>query len=246
MAVTIRLTVGSVQDSINAVAAAAEVQSDTATVGRMVSSEQIANLQLNGRNPIFLASLVPGALRSNSISSFVFNMDNNVVINCARKEETNITFDGAPAVRTRSADVPIGVPDIDATQEVQILTASYNAEDIPSPGGLRGVAAEQNFWFTPASGGQPIFTAPAAGTFTTQRNRNLLHAPGFQSWNLSLAKQVALGERHRVQFRFEAFNWLNHPNWSAPGTNPRNLTTLGKVLSKNSERSLQMSLRYSF
>ena len=50
VAVAIRLTVGSVQESVNVVAAAAEVQSESATVGRMISSEQIANLQLNGRN----------------------------------------------------------------------------------------------------------------------------------------------------------------------------------------------------
>ena len=107
VAVAIRLTVGSVQESVNVVAAAAEVQSESATVGRMISSEQIANLQLNGRNPMFLASLVPGVVRTNSISSFVFNMDNQIVINGARKEETHITFDGAPAVRTRAAGVPI-------------------------------------------------------------------------------------------------------------------------------------------
>ncbi len=176
VAVAIRLTVGSTQDSVNVVAAAAEVQSETATVGRMVSAEQIANLQLNGRNPILLASLVPGVLRGNSISSFVFNMDNNVVINGARKEETNITFDGAPAVRTRSAGVPIGVPDIDSTQEVQILTASYNAEYGRASGGqiriitksgtkdfhgsfyeyIRNSALDANTWVRNASGSKDL------------------------------------------------------------------------------------------
>jgi len=31
-----------------------------------------------------------------------------------------------------------------------------------------------------------------------------------------LFKSFAITERHRVQFRAEAFNWLNHPNWAEP------------------------------
>ena len=43
--------------------------------------------------------------------------------------------DGAVGVRTRSNGTSIGVADVEATQEVQILTANYNAEYGRSSGG---------------------------------------------------------------------------------------------------------------
>src|SRR5207302_159311 len=42
--------------------------------------------------------------------------------------ENLITFDGAPATRTRSNGTSIGAADVDSTQEVQILTADYAPE----------------------------------------------------------------------------------------------------------------------
>jgi hypothetical protein len=48
-----------------------------------------------------------------------------------------------------------------------------------------------------------------------------------------------------VTFKFEAFNWINHPNWGGVDTNPT-AATFGKITGKSSERNLQLSLRYSF
>ena len=78
------------------------------------------------------------------------------------------------------------------------------------------------------------------------RLRNYFHNPGFQNWNIGSVQGV---RRHRtaqrVLLRAEAFNWLNHPNLSGFGSNPRSCT-FGKVTGKSSERNLQLSLRYSF
>lgn len=113
-----------------------------------------------------------------------------------------------------------------------------------------------NYWFRVSQSGQTcaapyndptkcVFTTPQAGTFNSQRVRNLLYAPGFQNHNLGLHKDFSITETQRITFRFEAFNWLNHPNWSGPETNPRN-ANFGKVTSKGSERELQFALRYQF
>ena len=56
-------------------------------------------------------------------------------INGARTQESLITYDGAPAVRTRSNGSAIGAADVDSTQEIQILTADYAAEYGRSSGG---------------------------------------------------------------------------------------------------------------
>jgi hypothetical protein len=47
--------------------------------------------------------------------------------------------------------------------------------------------ADRNFWFrTTNPDGSPIFTAPAPGTFSSQRNRNIVRGPGYQNWNLGI------------------------------------------------------------
>jgi len=118
----------------------------------------------------------------------------------------------------------------------------YNVTGDPHISDVKFAAsnAEPNFYFNPAA-----FTKPANGTFTTQRNRNLLYNPGFQNWTGALYKTFRITESHNVQFRGEVYNIPNHPNWTNPDTNPNN-TTFGKVTAKNFERTFQLSLRYSF
>ncbi|MDX2149099.1 MAG: carboxypeptidase regulatory-like domain-containing protein [Bryobacteraceae bacterium] len=103
-----------------------------------------------------------------------------------------------------------------------------------------------DFWFNPRPGGQAFATRPANGTFPNQ-NRNSLdfHNPGFQNWNLAAFKSFRVTEGHFLQFRFEAFNWINHPNWGGVNSNPTD-ATFGMVTGKDSQRNLQLSLRYQF
>jgi hypothetical protein len=107
-------------------------------------------------------------------------------------------------------------------------------------------AADQNFWFrTTLPDGSPLFTRPAAGTFTSSQTRNQLNNTGFQNWNLGIFKDFAVREGHSLQFRAEFFNFPNHPNWGGVDTNPTS-GTFGKVTSKTSERNVQLVLRYNF
>jgi len=107
-------------------------------------------------------------------------------------------------------------------------------------------AGDPNQWFTTTnSDGSPIFTKPTPGTFNKQHVRDLLYSPGFQNWNLYLFKTFAFSERTGLQFRADAFNFVNHPNWSGVDFNPTS-GTFGKVTTKNSERNLQLSLRLFF
>ena len=110
-----------------------------------------------------------------------------------------------------------------------------------------GTACEPNFWFVPTSGGSPIFTIPSNGTPSSSVNqtRNLFYNPGFQNWNVSVFKTFSITERHKVQFRSEFFNWINHPNWGGVDTNPRG-ANFGKVTAKSSNREIQLALRYFF
>jgi hypothetical protein len=103
-----------------------------------------------------------------------------------------------------------------------------------------------DYWFQPTAGGQALATIPANGTYPNQ-NRNSIdsHNPGFQNWNLAAFKTIKFTEQQGLQFRFEAFNWINHPNWGGVNTDPL-AATFGMVTGKSSQRELQLSLRYFF
>ena len=103
--------------------------------------------------------------------------------------------------------------------------------------------------FKPGVGAQlycrDAFSKPAAGTFASSQQRNTLVNPGFWQWNLALHKNFLLTEQSTLQFRVEAFNVLNHPNWGGVNSNPAS-SSFGRVTSKSGNRNLQFQLRISF
>jgi hypothetical protein len=89
------------------------------------------------------------------------------------------------------------------------------------------------------------FAKPAAGTFGVQP-RNILRGPGFIAWDMGLRKNFPIYESQLLQFRFEMFDILNHPNWSNPTVNPTS-GSFGMVTGKsNISRQLQLALKYMF
>ncbi len=129
------LVVGGASETVEVSATAAVLQTESASVQKDVTREQIDSLELNGRNPIFMANLVPGT-RGGNLSSLSFGFSQGPSnINGARTQDSLITYDGAPAVRTRSNGTSLGAADVDSTAEIQILTASYSAEYGRSGGG---------------------------------------------------------------------------------------------------------------
>ncbi|MBI1791806.1 MAG: TonB-dependent receptor [Acidobacteria bacterium] len=123
------MAVGQLSESVEVRASTSQVQTETAQVGRVVETKQIQDLTLNGRNPIFLALLKPGVL-GGSIGAFQPDDVTNggFSINGGRADEYVVMVDGAVATRTRSSGSMLGAQDVDSIQEVQILTANYNAE----------------------------------------------------------------------------------------------------------------------
>jgi hypothetical protein len=143
------LEVGAVTETVEVVASVAGVQTETATVGRVVEAQQIDKLILNGRNPVLLALLKPGVRRGSSMASFSYSMTSGgYAINGSRSQDNLITNDGAVATRTRSNGTAIGAVDLDQVQEIQILTANYKAEYGRSAGGQIRIVTKsgsQNF-----------------------------------------------------------------------------------------------------
>lgn len=136
LSVDATLVVGAVNESVEVTGVATPLQTESATVQQLVTRSQIDHLELNGRNPLFMASLQPGVASSSTLGDFNFAPGiGGYEINGSRQSDLLLTFDGAPAIRTRGNNSSIGVADVDSTQEMQILTADFAAEYGRSAGG---------------------------------------------------------------------------------------------------------------
>jgi hypothetical protein len=95
--------------------------------------------------------------------------------------------------------------------------------------------------------GSSIVSQPAKGTFVTQQGvRDSVYNPGLNNWNLGLFKKFTVSEHLNFQFRAEAFDAMNHPNFGGIGFNPT-AATFGKVTGKTGDvRNLQLSLKAQF
>jgi len=62
------------------------------------------------------------------------------------------------------------------------------------------------------------FTAPQPGSLGLESGVNWLYAPGLINFDMSLQKEFAIKERLRLQFRVDAFNVFNHPNFTVLNT----------------------------
>ena len=114
-----------------------------------------------------------------------------------------------------------------------------------------------------AGGGQTLnpaaFVQPPAGQQGTE-GRNDIPGFGLTQFDFSLAKKFVLSERLRLQFRADAFNILNHPNFTNPqalvffGPSQQRSTKmlnqglggLNPLFQEGGPRSLQLSLRLTF
>lgn len=108
------------------------------------------------------------------------------------------------------------------------------------------------YFFTPSQ--VAAFTAPGAFDIGNA-GRNVFRNPAFFETDASLVKKFAITETHNVQFRAEAYNLFNHPNFgfAAANLNINNPAsfgkfsqTLGTQTSAGSSRTLQLALRYDF
>ncbi|QOY86005.1 TonB-dependent receptor [Paludibaculum fermentans] len=167
----VALQVGQASEVVEVTATAAALQTESGAVGRIVEGRQLADLQLNGRNPIFLALLKPG-VRGTNLGGFSYGMDQaGLSINGSRTQDNLITYDGAVAVRTRSNGTSIGSADLDTTAEVQIMTASFTAEYGRAAGGqIRVVSKSGTSQFHGSA--YEYFRNSAIDANTWSRNRN--------------------------------------------------------------------------
>jgi hypothetical protein len=141
-----------------------------------------------------------------------------------------------------------------------ILTADIGGVN-PRPDLVPG----QPIWIanSQAGGGKSLnpnaFTVPTNGEQGTE-GRNDIRGFGLTEVDFSLARKFAITDRLNIQFRTDAFNLFNHPNFTNPsgfiGLGPTFLSStsmlnqglggLNPLFQEGGPRSLQLSLKLSF
>ena len=88
------------------------------------------------------------------------------------------------------------------------------------------------------------FSTPAPLTFGNSPN-DALRGPGSRNWDIGVFRNFRIRERLGLQYRLEAYNFMNHFNLNNPGTS-FGTANFGRVTGKSNPRNLQMGLRLSF
>jgi hypothetical protein len=115
------------------------------------------------------------------------------------------------------------------------IRANYTGQPVFGPG-----TRTANEWFNPAA-----FAAPAAFTFGNA-GRNSVYGPGLQTLDFAVAREFAIAERAKFQFRGEFFNALNHTNLGTPDRFV-NTPQFGTITESTTPgREIQLSARLSF
>jgi len=129
------LQTGAISEEITVTASVPPLQTDVA-IRKTVEAKDIEQLAFSGRNPIGVVGLKAGVMGGNFNSRGFSDLGNGGFnINGSRTDENNITIDGATAIRTRSSGAIIGIQNVDAIQEVQVLTGNYLPEYGRASGG---------------------------------------------------------------------------------------------------------------
>ncbi|MBI1353469.1 MAG: TonB-dependent receptor plug domain-containing protein [Acidobacteria bacterium] len=75
--------------------------------------------------------------------------------------------------------------------------------------------------------------------------RNMYIGPGVGNWDFSLAKNFRVTETSHVEFRFESFNFANHPQLGFPDTGITSLN-YGRITGARTMRTNQFALKFLF
>jgi hypothetical protein len=112
----------------------------------------------------------------------------------------------------------------------------------PNATGLSAVLANPSpaEWFNTKA-----FSLPTFGTFGDVA-RDTVRGPGKSKGDTTLARNFKIHESHTLQFRFEVYNFANHPNWGLPGWY-LDKSSFGVITQTSaSMRQIQFSMKYTF
>jgi hypothetical protein len=126
--VNLQLKAGAVSETIEVMASAVALDTDSSSVSQIVSEKQMSQLPINGRNFTSLLFVGAGAVQTvGEQGQMRSNEGDAISINGSRPESNNYTLDGLTNTDT-ALNTPAVILSQDAIQEFKVQSATYSAE----------------------------------------------------------------------------------------------------------------------
>jgi len=134
--VNFALNPASVSQTVEVSATEVAVQTTDATLGQVITAEQVSDLPLNGRDFVQLATLMPGVTQETNPNSFFNGGPSSEVstrgsfslsVGGSRAQSTDWLLDNNDNNELTAGGIAI-LPSLDAIQEFKVLTYNYSAE----------------------------------------------------------------------------------------------------------------------
>ena len=134
--VNFTLVPASVTQNIEVSATQVAVETANSTLSQVITEQQVADLPLNGRNFVQLATLTPGTTQETNPNSFFNGAPSSEVsargsfslsVGGSRAQSTDWLLDNNDNDELTSGGISV-VPTIDSIQEFRVLTYNYSAE----------------------------------------------------------------------------------------------------------------------
>ncbi len=209
------LQTGTISESVTVVAMSTPLQTDV-TLRKTVEAKDIELLSFSGRNPIGVVGLKAGVVGGAFNSRGFDDLGNGGFnINGSRSDENTIAIDGAVGVRTRSSGNIIGIQNVDAVQEVQVLTANYMPEYGRASGGqIRFVTKSGSSRYSGSSSFFLRDDSLQANTWARNRSTNSLENSGpspfdYKQYGYSFGGPVPGRHFKNNLFFFVTQEWVN-------------------------------------
>jgi Carboxypeptidase regulatory-like domain len=122
----VTLQIGSVSQSVVVEASAPVIKTDDASVSELVTSRQVADLPLNGRDPMHLAITTPGVVPGLKGTNGVPPGEDFIGAG-TREIQNEMSLDGISIMNNLITTTP-SRPMVEAVQEVQVQTGTYSAQ----------------------------------------------------------------------------------------------------------------------
>ncbi|HEV7645872.1 MAG TPA: TonB-dependent receptor [Pyrinomonadaceae bacterium] len=129
LSVDVTLEAGQISEVVQVSSVSGETVNITSgEVAKVIDSQQVSNLALNGRNYYQLLSVIPGAVTTTDDQLDTNLATNTININGSRGVANNLSVDGGNNLNAGSNASQINNVGVDFIQEVKLQTSNYSAE----------------------------------------------------------------------------------------------------------------------
>ena len=123
----VTLPVGTVSQSVTVEATVGAIKTDDATISEVLGTRSVAELPLNGRDPMSLATTTPGVIQGTKSSATGTPPGEDFNGAGTREIQNEMSLDGISIMNNLITTTPVQ-PVIEAVQEVEIQTGTYSAQ----------------------------------------------------------------------------------------------------------------------